>query len=74
MNIPLSDLLPDLPPVILRERVAELTGGLIAPKTLANHDSRGTGPARRVRIGKRVGYPAADLLAWLENHGGAEAA
>lgn len=61
----LNELLAAWPPVISRDRVAEYTGGLISPKSLANLDSLGKGPFRRVKLGRRVGYPARDFAEWF---------
>jgi predicted DNA-binding transcriptional regulator AlpA len=52
--------------IVARREVGHFTGGLLAPGTLANLDSRGEGPARKMRLGKRrVGYPVADFVEWL---------
>lgn len=53
--------------VITRSQVKEFSGGLISPRTLANMDSLGTGPARRFKIGKKVCYYVDDLIEWLED-------
>ena len=54
-----------LPPVIARDHVPKLLGGVISAKTLANLDSEGRGP-KRARVGRKVVYITADLLQWLE--------
>lgn len=41
------------------------TGGLVHPRTLANLDSQGLGPAGKFRIGRRVGYPAREFFQWF---------
>jgi hypothetical protein len=56
-----------LPPVIARHQVGKLTGGAISPKTLANLDSKGEGPATRLKLGRIVAYPTPVLLEWLES-------
>jgi hypothetical protein len=61
---PFAEIESQLPPVIARSEVRKLLGGLVAPGTLANADSRGDGPAR-IRIGRKVGYTRASLIAWL---------
>lgn len=61
----LEELLAAWPPVLARDRIAEYTGGLICPKSLANLDSLGQGPSRRVKLGRRVGYPARDFAVWF---------
>jgi predicted DNA-binding transcriptional regulator AlpA len=57
----------DLPTILYRTnpRFRELTG--LSPRTMANLDSRGHGPAQRVKLGKTVGYPKEALLAWLSS-------
>ena len=61
----LQVLLADLPPVIPREKIGVLLGGLYSPKYMAKLDSLGQGP-KRFRLGKKVVYGKADLLEWLE--------
>lgn len=51
--------------VVGREEVAKATGGLKSPKSMANLDSRGEGPPERVKLGRKVGYPAASFFQWL---------
>jgi hypothetical protein len=60
----LSDLIPKLPPIISRDHVEEILGGVISSKTLANLDSLGEGP-KRMRMGRKVVYRTVDLLEWL---------
>lgn len=62
----LTILSEKLPPVIARKDVGRILGGVIAPKTLANLDSLGEGPAGRFRVGRTVAYRTADLLSWLQ--------
>lgn len=62
----LKDLAEKLPPLISRNRVEELLGGIISSKTLANLDSMGKGP-NRIRIGRKIAYLTDDLLDWLES-------
>lgn len=52
--------------IVSRGKVGEFTGGLIHPRTLANLDSLGKGPAGRVRVGRKVAYDVDSLLVWLE--------
>ena len=63
-NIDLKKLANDLPPVISRDHVEELLGGIISSKRLANLDSLGEGP-KRIRVGRKVAYITEDLLEWL---------
>jgi len=62
----LSSLLAELPPFVCRNhtRFRELTG--YSPRSIANCDALGQGPAERIMIGRVVAYPRAELVAWLE--------
>ena len=51
--------------IVARAEIKNFTGGAISPKTVANADSEGRGPANRLVVGRRVCYPVADLIAWL---------
>lgn len=55
----------ELPPVLTRKSIPQLTGGLVAAGTLANHDSRGTGPAGAARINGHVTYSREAFHVWL---------
>ena len=52
--------------VVARDLVKEFSGGMITPRTLANLDSQGKGPANRFLSGKKVCYFIDDLIEWLE--------
>lgn len=52
--------------VVAREMVGEFSGGMIHPRTLANLDSQGLGPANRFTSGRKVCYFTDDLIEWLE--------
>jgi hypothetical protein len=52
-------------PVVARNKVQELTGGLVTPNYLANLDSQGLGPAGRFKCGGKVGYPVDSFIEWL---------
>jgi predicted DNA-binding transcriptional regulator AlpA len=64
-NVLLEEIRKALPPVLYRTnpRFRELTG--LSPRTMANLDSKGQGPAQRVRLGKSVGYPKEAIMKWL---------
>jgi hypothetical protein len=65
----------ELPPVFTRKTASRLTGGYIAAGTLANLDSKGTGPGG-VLAGKATLYEREAFLTWLEQRivdGGAKA-
>ncbi|VBB41792.1 conserved hypothetical protein [uncultured Desulfatiglans sp.] len=55
----------NLPPAFYRSAVPKLVPGQNA-KTLANHDSAGTGPKGAVRIGRNVLYDRDSFVDWLE--------
>lgn len=52
-------------PYVARDKVAEFSGGILHPRTLANLDSKGKGPAGRIRIGRKVAYDVKELCDWL---------
>jgi hypothetical protein len=54
-------------PIVSRTDAARASGGLVARKTLANEDSRGTGPDGLALLGGRAVYPADSFFAWLES-------
>jgi hypothetical protein len=56
--------------VVARTEVERFSGGMISGKYLANLDSQGRGPAR-VRCGRKVGYPVADLVRWMRERSAA---
>ena len=51
--------------IVARQEVSRFTGGLFTPKTMANLDSLGEGPKRKVRYKRKVGYPKKELVTWL---------
>lgn len=53
-------------PIVARSEIAKFTGGLINPRTVANLDSKGTGPPR-FRVGRKVAYPVDTFIEWLES-------
>jgi len=63
-KVELRELGRNLPPMISRDHVEKLLGGVISSKTLANLDSLGKGP-KRMRVGRKVVYLTEDLLEWL---------
>ena len=62
----LSALLKELPPFVSRKypRFKELTG--YSPRSLANMDSLGQGPEKRIMLGNVVAYERKSLIEWLE--------
>jgi len=52
--------------IVARGQVGKFSGGLVNPRALANLDSQGRGPARRIKLGeRRVAYPVHDFVCWL---------
>jgi hypothetical protein len=54
----------ELPPLVPRHGIGRF-GIPYSEGHMANLDSRGEGPAGALRIGNRVCYPRASLIAWL---------
>ena len=54
-------------PFVAREKVGEFTGGIITPKSMANLDCIGEGPAGRIICGRKVAYPVIEFITWLES-------
>jgi hypothetical protein len=59
-------LASELPPVVARKDVGRLLGGMVTAKTLANADSKGTGPEIVYTVGRNVVYRRESLLEWVE--------
>jgi hypothetical protein len=53
--------------LVARTEVGNFSGGLLNEKSMANHDSAGTGVKGRIRIGRKICYPVDSLVAWLES-------
>lgn len=60
-----EQLRQDLPPMIARKKADWFTGGRVSPKSLANEDKLGKGPARRAIIGGEVCYPREAFVEYL---------
>ncbi len=54
-------------PYVVRNEVDRFSGGMIKPRYLANLDSKGLGPEERFRMGRKVVYPVASIVSWLES-------
>lgn len=65
MDVILNELAHSLPPIITRQELERLTGGLLKARTLANLDSAGRGPSQKIRYGRKIAYERKALLAWL---------
>jgi len=57
-----------LPPIVGRAEVSVFIAGM-EPKTLANDDSAGEGPAKRVLLGGKVYYTREEFIAYLIRKG-----
>lgn len=57
--------------IIGRTEVKKFTGGIISEKYLANLDCLGKGPADRFRTGRKIFYPVASFIEWLESRSAA---
>ena len=55
-------LINTLPEIVSRKQAAELTGGFLTVKTLANLDALHRGPAHKFMIGRQVGYLKEDFI------------
>lgn len=62
---PLQDMYKSLPEWVSRREIERVTCCGVPKGTLANCDSQGTGPATRMRVGKKVLYPKRDFVLWL---------
>jgi hypothetical protein len=52
-------------PVVVRDKVSVMTGGMISTGYLANLDCRGEGPPEKIRCGRKIAYPLSSFLPWL---------
>ncbi|MBN1223837.1 MAG: hypothetical protein JXB23_11365 [Candidatus Aminicenantes bacterium] len=52
---------------VSRTDVRKFSGGALTTKSLANHDSLGTGPAERFRVGRKICYPVEALALWMQS-------
>ena len=53
--------------VVSRTEIGKFTGGVVSEKYAANLDCAGKGPKGRIRIGRKVVYPVAEVIRWLES-------
>jgi len=54
-------------PWVARRELKRFTGGILDPRYAANLDAKGLGIAGRVRVGRQILYPAAEVCRFLEN-------
>ncbi len=52
-------------PVVVRDKVPAMTGGMISTGYLANLDCRGEGPPEKIRCGRKIAYPLRSFIPWL---------
>jgi hypothetical protein len=64
-SVDFSELEKILPPIVFRNWHGWRDVLPIAPRTVANEDSLGTGPSEKIMCGRVCGYPRAALIAWL---------
>ncbi len=53
-------------PYVARQAIRDFSGGILTSKYMANIDSRGEGPAGRLRVGRKIAYPVDSLISWME--------
>lgn len=61
----IRSLFKELPPVVWRTDPNFKSWTGLNPRSAANLDAKGEGPAERLRQGKLVGYPRDSFVAWL---------
>jgi len=64
-KVDFSELEKVLPPIVFRNWNRWRDVLPIAPRTVANEDSLGTGPREKIMVGRVVGYPKAAFIEWL---------
>ena len=52
---------------VARERIGDLTGGVLSSGYCANLDSQGRGIAGRIRVGRKICYPVVNVVSFLES-------
>jgi len=62
----LERLRTSLPATFSRSEIPRLFGGMIAPGTVANAESRGQGPSGKFYVGRRACYQRDLFLEWLK--------
>ena len=64
-SVDFAELEKALPPIVFRNWSRWRDILPIAPRSVANEDSLGTGPREKIMVGRVVGYPRAALIEWL---------
>ena len=65
LNQILAELEKELPPIVFRNWPKWRDYLPVAPRTVANEDSLGTGPKEKIMVGRVCGYPRTAFIAWL---------
>jgi hypothetical protein len=53
--------------LVARDQIERFSGGIITSKYIRNLDSRGLGPAERIRTGRKISYNVDILIMWLKD-------
>ncbi|GEM_PF-603328 len=53
-------------PYVAREDLEKFTGGLLSPRYAANLDAANKGIGGRIRVGRKIAYPAKEVVKFLE--------
>jgi hypothetical protein len=64
-SVDFTELEKALPPIVFRNWSRWRDVLPIAPRSVANEDSLGTGPREKIMVGRVVGYPRTALIEWL---------
>jgi len=51
--------------VVARVEIKSFTGGGLSTQTMANFDSQGIGPKKKIIIGNKICYPKDVFIQWL---------
>lgn len=57
--------------IVARTEVKAFSGGALNPGTMANEDSRGTGPEGAFKVGRKTVYPVDGLIDWMSKRASA---
>ncbi len=60
-------LLRELPPVISRNKIEEITGGVLTVGAMRKFDCTGEGPPERIKAGRKVAYDREIFVDWFIN-------
>ena len=64
-KVDFTELEKALPPIVFRNWRGWRDVLPVAPRSIANADSLGTGPKERIMCGRVCGYPRSALIEWL---------